>query len=159
MTVLWALSEPLAHSPLVLSKQYATELGEAVGWNMFGCRRGRTADGEGIPRPGRSVASLLSSPQGRDWVTGSAAYLKPSRNQPLLRLGLDPDVEVDALAVDDDLTLADVGLRNDPVTQHHVPLERNLERELDSCASAREVEPGVVSARHQGSSSTAVRRA
>jgi hypothetical protein len=75
-----------------------------------------------------------------------------------LRLWLDPDVEVNALAVDDVFTLADFGLRDDPVTKHGVSLERNLERELNSHASVREVKTGVVAASHQKSSSTAVRR-
>jgi len=74
MTVPRALSEPLAHSPLVLSKQYATELGEAVGWNMFGCRRGRAADGEGhLGRAGLWRPFFLPL-RGRDWVAGSAVH-------------------------------------------------------------------------------------
>jgi hypothetical protein len=75
----------------------------------------------------------------------------------LLRLGLDPDVEVDALAVDDVLTLTDLGLRDDPLFQHYVPLERNLARELNAHRSVREVETGVVPGSHHEISST-VRR-
>jgi hypothetical protein len=80
------------------------------------------------------------------------------KNRPLLPLPLDPDIEVDALAVDDDLTLADVGLRDDPVTQHHGPLEGNLQRELNSLTPVREMEMGVVSASHHEGSSTPFRR-
>ena len=67
----------------------------------------------------------------------------------LLRLRLDPDVEVDPLAVDDDIALADLGLRDDPVAQHHVPLKRDLPRELNSHTPVREMETGVVSAGYQ----------
>jgi hypothetical protein len=77
--------------------------------------------------------------------------------EPLLRLGLDPDVEVDALAVDDVLPLTDLGLRDDPLFQHDVPLERNLARERNAHRSVREVETGVVPGSHHESSST-VRR-
>jgi hypothetical protein len=77
--------------------------------------------------------------------------------EPLLRLGLDPDVEVNALAVDHVLTLANVGPRDDPVTQHDVTLERNVARELNAHRSVREVETGVVPGSHHESSST-VRR-
>jgi hypothetical protein len=68
----------------------------------------------------------------------------------LLRLRLDPDVEVDAVAVDDGLTVADLRLGDDPVSQHRVPLERNFERERNLHASVREVETRVVSASDHG---------
>lgn len=77
----------------------------------------------------------------------------------LLRLSLDPDVEVDALALDDVLALADLGPGNDPVVQHDVPLVRNLDRELNPRATVRKVETRVVSECDQARSSTEVRGA
>jgi hypothetical protein len=76
----------------------------------------------------------------------------------LLRLRMDPDVEIDAFAFHDVLAFADFGLRDDPVPQHDVPLQRNLERELDLHASVREVETRVISASDHGSSPGVRRR-
>ena len=75
----------------------------------------------------------------------------------LLRLRLDPDVEVDPVPVEDDLALADVGPHDDPVIKHHFPLERNLTCELNSHGPVREVKTRVVSGRDQESSTRAVR--
>ena len=69
----------------------------------------------------------------------------------LFRLRLHPDVEVDSLAVDDGLTVADLRFGDDPIIQHRVPLERNVNRELNLHASVREVEARVVSASDHGS--------
>ena len=77
----------------------------------------------------------------------------------LLLLRLDPDVEVDALAVDDDLPLADFGPQDDPVVEYHVPHERNLEGEPNSYRSVREVESRVVATCNQESPRIEVRRA
>ena len=83
-----------------------------------------------------------------------------TNERPLLRLvALDPNVEVDALTVDDVLLFANLGLGNDPLLQDDVPLERNLERELNPRAAVRKVETRVVSRCDQASSSTGVRGA
>jgi hypothetical protein len=96
-----------------------------------------------------AVATALGAPHG-----GAGAY----NSGELLGRSLDPNVEVDALTLDDGLAVADLRPRNDPLIEHHVPLERDFARELDSRFAVREVEEGVVSARHHEGSPRQVRR-
>jgi hypothetical protein len=162
------LHEPFAHPPLALSKQHAAELGEPV--------RRRVVEGaeDAFPVVDRQ-GDDQRLPLERVLEDGAGGLIDQGCELPdvlvrnpeagevhggkLLRLRLDPDIEIDALAVDDDLTLADFGLRDDPVTQHHVPRERNLERELNPNRSVRKVETRVVSGSYQESSPTGVRGA
>ena len=120
----------------------------------------------GVPGTLEPLSNVLESgvpEQTRELEDVLVGYRNPCQHHrgeataQLLPFRLHPDVEVDPLAVEDDLALADLGSHDDPVIEYHVSLERNLTCELNSRGPVREVESRVVSGSHQEGSISGVR--
>ena len=167
------LNEPHTPSPLVLAQEHAAELREPRRRIVEGAKDALAiVDGE-REHLRLGVVALLEllryrlegdlSEQTRELEDVFVGYRNPCQHHrseataQLLPFRLHPDVEVDPLAVEDDLAFADLGSHDDPVIEYHVSLERNLTCELNSRGPVREVESRVVSGSHQEGSISRVR--